>query len=101
MELDEAEALANVLEALADLGDRLAMAEFRNQELEYRLEAEEKQTQHLRKRTNSHYLRIKALEARTDSHYRRILNLESLLLKLAGEWMEGSDDENCSAPAPE
>ena len=84
MELDEAEALANVLEVLADMGDRLAMAEFRNQELEARLEAEEKQTQHLRKRTNSHYLRIKALE--------------SMLLKLAGEWMEGSDDENCSAP---
>ena len=66
MELDEAEALANVLEALADLGDRLAMAEFRNQELEARLDA-----------------------------------AESMLLKLAGEWMEGSDDENCSAPVPE
>ena len=29
---------------------------------------------------------------------RKVATIESLLLKLAGEWMEGSDDENCSAP---
>ena len=63
MELDEAEALANVLEAIADMGDRLAMAEYQNQRLRARVDA-----------------------------------AESMLLKLAGEWMEGSDDENCSAP---